>query len=199
MKKRLWACFLAELLCMQQWQWLQREFGGATQAWLYMIYDHQVNTCSSEDANEDVANSGSSRPLDYPWKLICVGERYTKDGTHTERCPTPTSASPIMIPSCWFLLTTLCSKPASPNGKPSLIITLPDALNNFYARFEASNTSPGTRLTRPPKELPLRVAAEDVWKSLLRINPRKVAGPDNIPGRVLNMCTLAHWCPDRHL
>ncbi|KAK3568399.1 hypothetical protein QTP86_005559 [Hemibagrus guttatus] len=45
--------------------------------------------------------------------------------------------------------------------------SLPDALNSFYVRFEARN---------------------DVRKTICRVNPRKAAGPDNIPERVLRIC-----------
>ncbi|KAI3371632.1 hypothetical protein L3Q82_024198, partial [Scortum barcoo] len=66
--------------------------------------------------------------------------------------------------------------------------SLPDALNNFYARFDDPNTSPSTRFTPPPGEEPLRVTAAEVRRTLQRINPRKAAGPDNISGRVLKGC-----------
>ncbi|KAI3368442.1 hypothetical protein L3Q82_025454 [Scortum barcoo] len=39
--------------------------------------------------------------------------------------------------------------------------SLPDALNNFYARFDDPNTSPSTRFTPPPGEEPLRVTAAE--------------------------------------
>ncbi|KAI3368089.1 hypothetical protein L3Q82_026236, partial [Scortum barcoo] len=58
--------------------------------------------------------------------------------------------------------------------------SLPDALNNFYARFDDPNTSPSTRFTPPPGEEPLSVTAAEVRRTLQRINPRKAAGPDNI-------------------
>ncbi|KAI3352228.1 hypothetical protein L3Q82_005575 [Scortum barcoo] len=66
--------------------------------------------------------------------------------------------------------------------------SLPDALNNFYARFDDPNTSPSTRFIPPPGEEPLRVTAAEVRRTLQRINPRKAAGPDNISGRVLKGC-----------
>ncbi|KAK3570548.1 hypothetical protein QTP86_022084 [Hemibagrus guttatus] len=49
--------------------------------------------------------------------------------------------------------------------------SLPDALNIFSARFEAQND------VTARKTIPL-----------CRVNPRKPAGPDNIPGRVLREC-----------
>ncbi len=40
----------------------------------------------------------------------------------------------------------------------------------------------------PPNDQALCLSAADVRKTLSRINPRKAAGPDNIPGRVLKDC-----------
>ncbi len=40
----------------------------------------------------------------------------------------------------------------------------------------------------PPNDQVLCLSAADVRKTLSRINPRKAAGPDNIPGRVLKDC-----------
>lgn len=56
------------------------------------------------------------------------------------------------------------------------------------ACFEVSNTSPRTRLALPKGELPSSVSAEDVREDLLRGNPHKAAGLDNIPGQVLRDC-----------
>ncbi|KAI4885552.1 hypothetical protein NFI96_004062 [Prochilodus magdalenae] len=63
--------------------------------------------------------------------------------------------------------------------------SLPEALNKFYARFEDPDTPPSIRLTPTPGEVPLSVTPAEVRRTLRRINPRKSAGPDNIPGRVL--------------
>ncbi|KAK3518582.1 hypothetical protein QTP70_004083 [Hemibagrus guttatus] len=60
--------------------------------------------------------------------------------------------------------------------------SLPNALNNFYARFEAQND-----VTYSENQV-LCLTMADVRKTLCRINPRKAAGPDNIPGRVLREC-----------
>ncbi|KAI3376031.1 hypothetical protein L3Q82_016564 [Scortum barcoo] len=69
--------------------------------------------------------------------------------------------------------------------------SLPDALNNFYARFDDDpNTSPSTRFTPPPGEEPLSVtAAAEVRRTLQRINPHaKLLVPITISGRVLKGC-----------
>lgn len=66
--------------------------------------------------------------------------------------------------------------------------SLPDALNSFYARFEATNNTTATRLISVPDDLPPSVTATEVRFTLQKINPRKAAGPDGIPGHVLRDC-----------
>ncbi len=66
--------------------------------------------------------------------------------------------------------------------------SLPDTLNHFYSRFEMQNDTPTQKLPTPPNDQALCLSAADVRKTLSRINPRKAAGPDNIPGRVLKDC-----------
>lgn len=46
--------------------------------------------------------------------------------------------------------------------EPSLV----DALYSFYAHFEESSTSPCSRLTPPPGELPLKMTTADVRRAL---------------------------------
>ncbi len=66
--------------------------------------------------------------------------------------------------------------------------SLPDALNHFYSRFEIQNNTPAQKLLTSPNNQVLCLSPADVRKTLSRINPRKAAGPDNIPGRVLRDC-----------
>ncbi len=68
------------------------------------------------------------------------------------------------------------------------VTSLPDALNPFYSRFEMQNDTPAQKLHTPPNDQALCLSPADVRKTLSRINPRKAAGPDNIPGRVLKDC-----------
>ncbi|MCJ8729503.1 hypothetical protein PDJAM_G00107090 [Pangasius djambal] len=60
-----------------------------------------------------------------------------------------------------------------------------NALNDFYARFEAQNGMTARKTTPSPNDQVLCLTTADVRKPLHRVNPRKAAGPDNIPGRVL--------------
>ncbi len=66
--------------------------------------------------------------------------------------------------------------------------SLPDALNEFYARFEMQNDKPAQKLPTPPNDQVLCLSPVDVRKTLSRVNPRKAVGPDNIPGWVLRDC-----------
>ncbi|KAK3506644.1 hypothetical protein QTP70_011569 [Hemibagrus guttatus] len=63
--------------------------------------------------------------------------------------------------------------------------SLPDALNSFYARFEAQNDMTARETILAPEDQMLCLTTADVRKTLCRVNPWKAAGPDNIPGRVL--------------
>ncbi|KAI4905151.1 hypothetical protein NFI96_007000 [Prochilodus magdalenae] len=69
--------------------------------------------------------------------------------------------------------------------------TLPDELNEFYARFEALNPDRqrGVMTEGSTQNSSLAVTSVEVCKALKRINPRKAAGPDNIPGRALKVCS----------
>ncbi|KAK1804854.1 hypothetical protein P4O66_003555 [Electrophorus voltai] len=66
--------------------------------------------------------------------------------------------------------------------------TLPDALNDFYARFEAQNNASAEKSIPSQNDQVLCLTAADVRRTLSGVNPRKAAGPDNIPGRVLREC-----------
>ncbi|KAI5619892.1 hypothetical protein C0J50_20542 [Silurus asotus] len=63
--------------------------------------------------------------------------------------------------------------------------SLPDVLNDFYARFEVQNNVVARKTIPPPSDQVLCLTTAEVRKTLCRVNPRKSAEPDNIPGRVL--------------
>ncbi len=76
--------------------------------------------------------------------------------------------------------------------------SLPDALNHFYSRFEMQNDT-SQKLPTPPNDQALCLSPADVRKTLSRINLRKAAGPNNIPGRILKDCWTADRCPNIYL
>ena len=69
-----------------------------------------------------------------------------------------------------------------------MTVSLLNNLNGFFARFEAQNNTPAQKTTPPTDDQVLRLSPASVRSTLLRINPCKAAGPDNIPGRVLRDC-----------
>ncbi len=89
--------------------------------------------------------------------------------------------------SLWQAIQTITDykpPPQACDDDPSL----PDTLNHFYSRFEMQNDTPAQKQPTPPNDQALCLSPADVRKTLSRINPRKAAGPDNIPGRVLKDC-----------
>ncbi len=80
------------------------------------------------------------------------------------------------------------NKPATVN----IATSLPDELNNLYARFEAHNTAhtESAPVAAAEKVSPLSISVVDVTRSFKRVNIRKAVGPDGIPGRVLRSCTF---------
>ena len=67
-------------------------------------------------------------------------------------------------------------------------MSLPDELNHFYARFEASNTDPCVRASAVPDDCVITLSVADVNKTFKQVNIHKAAGPDGLPGRVLRAC-----------
>ena len=60
--------------------------------------------------------------------------------------------------------------------------TLPDELNEFYARFDDLNTNRGILPTEAAQSSSLTVTSAEVCRALRRTNPQKAVGPDNIEG-----------------
>ncbi|KAL0175584.1 hypothetical protein M9458_027914, partial [Cirrhinus mrigala] len=89
--------------------------------------------------------------------------------------------------SLWQAIQTITDYKPLPQASDD-DTSLPDALNHFYSRFEIQNNTPAQKLHTSPNDQVLCLSAADVRKTLSRINPRKAAGPDNIPGRVLREC-----------
>ena len=77
-------------------------------------------------------------------------------------------------------------------GKPRHALhsdgSLPDELNAFYARFEASNTEECTRAPAVLDDYVITLSVADVSKTFKQVNIHKAAGPDGLPGRVLKVC-----------
>ena len=67
-------------------------------------------------------------------------------------------------------------------------MSLPDELNNFYARFEASNTKTCMRASAVLDDCVITLSATNVIKTFQQVNIHKTAGSDRLPGHVLRAC-----------
>jgi hypothetical protein len=66
--------------------------------------------------------------------------------------------------------------------------SLPDELNHFYARFEASNTEACMRASTIPDNCVITLSIANVSKTFKQVNIHKAAGPDRLPGCELQAC-----------
>jgi hypothetical protein len=66
--------------------------------------------------------------------------------------------------------------------------TLPDQLNNFYARFERNNTTQPVPVVHGDNASAFTVSESDVKRCFLKLKERKAAGPDCITPRLLKTC-----------
>ena len=66
--------------------------------------------------------------------------------------------------------------------------SLPDELNHFYARFEASNTEACMRASAVRHDCVITLSVANVSNTFKQVNIHKSAGPDGLPGRVLKAC-----------
>ncbi|KAK3565072.1 hypothetical protein QTP86_032499 [Hemibagrus guttatus] len=86
--------------------------------------------------------------------------------------------------SMWHGIQAITNYKTTPSACDS-DASLPDVLNDFYARFEAQNNVAARKTIPPPNSQVLCLSTADMKRTLCRVNPWKSAGPDNIPGRVL--------------
>ena len=66
--------------------------------------------------------------------------------------------------------------------------SLPDELNNFDARLEASNTETCMRESAVPDDCVITLSAAEVSKNFKQVNIHKAAGRDGLPVSVLRAC-----------
>lgn len=102
--------------------------------------------------------------------------------------------------SMWQGLRTITDYRGRTHTSADADSSLVEDLNTFFARFEVSSASPntdastvsgaGATVAGDPtgEDCPLSVSEHDVRRALRRVNSRKAAGPDGIPGRVLKSC-----------
>ncbi len=70
--------------------------------------------------------------------------------------------------------------------------SLPDELNNFYARFEADNNvhTESAPAAAAEEVSALSLSVVGVTRSFKQVNICKAVGPDGIPSRVLRACAF---------
>ncbi|KAK3540078.1 hypothetical protein QTP70_025654 [Hemibagrus guttatus] len=98
----------------------------------------------------------------------------------------------------WKGIQTITDHKPSIQFLPTSNVFLPDKLSHFFARFDKGvmhhtrNADPFTAVH------PISLSTTEVHSVLSRVDPRKSAGPDGIPGRVLRACAdqLAHVFTD---
>ena len=88
----------------------------------------------------------------------------------------------------WQGLHTLTNK-SSCNSPPPSSTSLPDELNHFYAHLDRENKDAAFKSAVSTDEDTLQLSTSEVCDILTRVNARKAAGPDGVPGHVLQACT----------
>ena len=68
--------------------------------------------------------------------------------------------------------------------------SLPDELNYFNARFQASNSETCMRASAVPDDCVILLSVADVSKTFKQVNSHKAAGPDILPGHILCLASV---------
>jgi hypothetical protein len=88
----------------------------------------------------------------------------------------------------WQGLKTITDYKGKPRHELPSDVSLPDELNSFYGRFEASNTEACMRAPAVLDDCVITLSVADVSKTFKQVNIHKAAGPDGLQGRVLKAC-----------
>ena len=65
---------------------------------------------------------------------------------------------------------------------------LPDELNVFYAHFEQEVSESTPSILEVSDEAVSEITIADIRAAFSKVNPRKVTGPDGVPGQALRSC-----------
>ncbi|KAK3509870.1 hypothetical protein QTP70_018489 [Hemibagrus guttatus] len=88
----------------------------------------------------------------------------------------------------WKGIQTITDHKPSIQSLPTSNAFLPDEFNHFFACFN-KGVIRHTRNAEPSTAVhPISLSTTEVHSALSRVDPRKSAGPDGIPGRVLRVC-----------
>ncbi|XP_072358730.1 uncharacterized protein [Scyliorhinus torazame] len=88
----------------------------------------------------------------------------------------------------WQGLNNITGYKPKPNSISGSSAPLPDELNAFYARFEQVTNNPLSSAPAVHNSPIPTITVSDVRMAFLKVNPRKVTGPDGIPGCALRAC-----------
>lgn len=92
----------------------------------------------------------------------------------------------------WQGLRTICTFGNKSSAEVRADPLLADELNIFYGRLDCGGvilpTSASGNVRQGCDDPVITVSEDEVRKALKRVNVRKAAGPDGIPGRVLRSC-----------
>lgn len=92
----------------------------------------------------------------------------------------------------WQGLRTMTDYTGRVNTAAVADSSLVEELNTFFARFEAAGANASLEASAGvhtgAEDRPLSLSEHDVRRALRRVNSRKAAGPDGIPGRLLKSC-----------
>ena len=87
----------------------------------------------------------------------------------------------------WQGLKTITDYNGNPSRELPSDAKLPDELNVFYARFEASNNDACMSAPAVLDDCVITLSVADVIKTFKQVNIHKATGPDGLPGRVLKV------------
>ena len=88
----------------------------------------------------------------------------------------------------WQGLKTITDYKGKPSRELPCDASVPDELNAFYARFEASNTEACMRAHVVPDDRVITLSVANLSKTFKQVNIHKAAGPDGLARCVLKAC-----------
>lgn len=71
--------------------------------------------------------------------------------------------------------------------------TLPDTLNQVFARFDHRSSNPDTIAAPPGNNDLLQLQTHQFTATLCRVDARKAPGPDGVPGHAFNACAQQRY------
>ncbi|KAJ8034569.1 hypothetical protein HOLleu_21460 [Holothuria leucospilota] len=88
----------------------------------------------------------------------------------------------------WSSINLITQYKGTLNSVQSDDVTLPDRLNEFYARFDLDNNSEPSPAPCDDDQASFVVSDHDVRRSFCKLDEHKASGPDGITPRLLKLC-----------